>query len=354
MDLELWQGRRVLITGHTGFKGAWLTFLLKKLGASVHGFSISRGPEGSLYLASHLVDLLDSEALGDIRDESEFAEYVERVQPEVVFHLAAMATVQDARSDPAGAFSTNVLGTYNVLHGAIEAGAKVIVAATTDKVYQNNEWAWPYREIDPLGGKDPYSASKSASENVIACLRELNPTISLTAVRAGNVIGGGDATSTRLIPDLASHWSASEVTNLRMPNATRPWQHVLDCLRGYILTAEAGLRGADLPPALNFGPIGSLSVLETAHLFYEAVGEKLKPNIASSQQPEHSRLELDSNLARNHLGWQPLISMRKSVQSAAQWYLSLRAGLDARVIAEQTVADFFTLAGLAKNERRET
>lgn len=349
MDVELWHGRRVLITGHTGFKGAWLTFLLEHLGASVHGYSIARGLEGSLYSASHSVDLLDSEKLGDIRDASKFAAYVELVQPEVVFHLAAMATVQDARVDPAGAFSTNVLGTYNVLQGSIEAGANVLVAATTDKVYQNNEWDWPYREIDPLGGKDPYSASKSASESVIACLQEMNPSVALTAVRAGNVIGGGDATQTRLIPDLASHWQTSEVINIRMPNATRPWQHVLDCLRGYVLTAEAGLRGADLPPALNFGPTGSMTVLETAQLFFEAVGEKLEANLASSHQLEHSKLELDSNLARNHLGWQPLFSMRESVHSAAQWHRSMRAGLDARELADQTVAEYFTLAGLVRN-----
>ena len=345
--MNLWRGRKVLITGHTGFKGSWLTQLLMKLGADVYGFSLEDAREQSLYKLSNLDLVLKGECFGDIRDPEALSLFFKRVNPEVVFHLAAIATVQEAADSPRDAISTNVMGTFNVLNQAVSSGARVVIAATTDKVYKNREWLWPYRESERLGGTEPYSASKTAAENVITMMQLDSGDSVITAVRAGNVIGGGDAHKSRLIPDLADSWLNDQVVALRMPFATRPWQHVLDCLRGYVLTAERSLLGVELPPALNFGPTGSMTVLETSETFFQALGAKLSWTTSNLTGKEHYKLELDSNLALSVVGWKPLLSMHEAVTQSARWYGGLASGSSVTELVARDMDSFLRLDSLA-------
>ena len=257
LDYKFWHGKRVLLTGHTGFKGGWLALWLHRLGAHVIGISLPPTTSPNLFDLAKINELCDSHFC-DIRNIEALTTLVSSAQPEVVFHLAAQPLVRHSYQKPAETFDTNVLGTAHLLDALRGLrSVKAVVMVTTDKVYRNNEWRWPYREDDILGGKDPYSASKAASEIVIASYRDsflAEQGVAVASARAGNVIGGGDWSADRLIPDTVRSWQKSETLKIRRPNAIRPWQHVLEPLAGYLTLAEQLWKNASLAGAYNFGP----------------------------------------------------------------------------------------------------
>lgn len=329
---NIYKNRRVLVTGHTGFKGSWLVLWLQMLGAKITGISLP-----SVTLPNHWKLLgLDIESLCiDIRDESLLRQKIVEVNPEIVFHLAAQPLVRSSYLQPLETWATNVMGTANVLDSCrqVEALAAIVVV-TTDKCYENKEWVWGYREIDPLGGHDPYSASKAGSELVAASYRRsfFNTTNSplLATARAGNVIGGGDWSVDRLIPDLVRSVEKGKSLEIRSPNATRPWQHVLDCLSGYLILGQKLLEeNKSCADAWNFGPDreGNRQV--------DQVLSRLKADWPSVQwhcntagQPHEAQLlHLDSSKAREQLLWSPVWTFDEGASATAEWYRTwLEAG----------------------------
>ncbi len=321
--------KKVLITGHTGFKGSWLALWLKCLGANILGISLD--PETAPNHWDHLNLEIDEFRI-DIRNESLLKQAINKLQPEIIFHLAAQPLVRRSYSNPIETWSTNVMGTANLLENCRHCSSiKAIVAITTDKVYENREWVWGYREIDALGGRDPYSASKSACEIVINSYRDAffnqeKPPL-LASARAGNVIGGGDWCTDRLIPDIAKATSQNEIIKIRSPKSTRPWQHVLDCLSGYLLLGEKLLDSSSLPfaKAWNFGPKAEDNINVESII---ALLQKHWPDIkwtdtgAEKQPHEASLLYLDSSQANSKLKWKPTWNLEKAVEMTAKWYHS--------------------------------
>ncbi|MCF6324127.1 MAG: CDP-glucose 4,6-dehydratase [Gammaproteobacteria bacterium] len=322
---DTYRDRRVLVTGHTGFKGSWLTFWLNQLGAQIG--CISLNPESEL---NHwdLLNLSVEDFRLDIQNAEKVRAAIEVFRPEIVFHLAAQSLVRRSYRKPIENWSSNVMGTAHVLEACrhIES-VKAIVAVTTDKVYANKEWPWGYRENDRLGGHDPYSASKAACELLIDSYRkafycEDNAPL-LASARAGNVIGGGDWSEDRLIPDLIRSVCQDESLTIRSPHATRPWQHVLECLTGYLLLGQRLLDGREEDGcAWNFGPAleGNRTVEEVLVLLQE-YWPKLKWGQTDTQQPhESSLLYLDHAKAKAGLEWQPVWSLEQALQATADWY----------------------------------
>jgi CDP-glucose 4,6-dehydratase len=325
MGLEFWRYRKVLLTGHTGFKGAWLTLWLQKLGAQVAGIALAPNTKPSLFEILGPWNGLDSRML-DVNDRAATAATVAGSGAEIVIHLAAQSLVLEGHRDPPATFGTNVLGTAHLLEGALQAkDLRAVLVVTTDKVYANAEHGRPFREDDPLGGDEPYGASKAAAELVAASYRHKFKTAgkALATVRAGNVIGGGDWAKHRLIPDLVRALGDKAAAEIRNPQAVRPWQHVLDPLAGYLAYAERLAGGADLPPALNFGPPAenSRTVADTLTQFlahfpdhpgYRAAG--------ATGAHEATLLRLDSVLAQQRLGWRPRLNFADAVDWTADWY----------------------------------
>jgi CDP-glucose 4,6-dehydratase len=319
--------RKVLITGHTGFKGSWLALWLKALGAKVFGISLA--PQT---VPSHwdLLNIKMESAYIDIRDQTLLHRKLLAIKPEMIFHLAAQPLVRQSYIDPLETWSINVMGTANVLNSCrtLEGLAGVVVI-TTDKCYENKEWEWGYREIDPLGGHDPYSASKAGSELVAASFRKsffdtpASPLIATT--RAGNVIGGGDWSKDRLIPDLVRSIDTGDVLKIRYPNATRPWQHVLECLSGYLLVGQRMLEGdVSMATAWNFGP-GAEGNKQVHDVLDALQRHQLDVNWspeAAQQMHEAKLLQLDSGRARQHLGWRPVWSFDEGIKATAEWYFN--------------------------------
>ena len=340
----LWSGKRVLVTGHTGFKGSWLTLLLKDLGAEVIGISLPPDGQQSLYVDANISAEVSTEFFQDIRDEVATRNAVTATSADYVFHLAAQAFVRRSVRNPLESFTTNVCGTANVLMSSLTSknllGATIV---TTDKVYENLGTKRPFKESDKLGGQDPYSASKAAAELVVSAITKSNNPhrIPVTTVRAGNVIGGGDWGEERLVPDLIRTLNSNSSLFLRNPNATRPWQHVLDCLYGYLLVGESHLVNKQkTPKALNFGPRDSLSVMEVVHLFEIAFQKKVTQELLKSSIPESEWLELDSELAHSYLGWQASISQIDAVRQTARWYSDFASGQDARELMAEELRRF--------------
>ena len=343
---ETYSGRRVLVTGHTGFKGSWLTLWLRELGADVFGAALSPSTSPSHW---DLLELEIEESLIDIRDCDALSAALQAAQPEIVFHLAAQPLVRKSYRDPLETWSTNVMGTANLLETCRKTcSVRAIVIVTTDKVYENNEWTWGYREIDRLGGHDPYSSSKAAAELVVDSYRKSffhAPQAPLVAsARAGNVIGGGDWSEDRLIPDLVRSIASGEL-EIRSPEATRPWQHVLDCLSGYLLLGQALLeRKAGVAESWNFGPDleGNRSVSEVLN----ALGghwPELQWRVADN--PEHHEagyLYLESSKARARLGWRPVWGIDEALAATAGWYQGYLK--DGRVASREQLADYLAAA----------
>jgi CDP-glucose 4,6-dehydratase len=321
-------GRRILVTGHTGFKGSWLCLWLNTLGSEVIGLALDPPSEPSHW---GLLKLSIKDHRIDIRDEAAVRRVFAAERPEIVFHLAAQPLVRRSYCEPVTTWATNVMGTVHVLEAARHTpDVHAVVVVTTDKCYENREWPWAYRERDRLGGHDPYSASKAGAELATASYRTAflhGPSAPLLAtVRGGNVIGGGDWSEDRLIPDLVRSVSAREPLVIRSPCATRPWQHVLDCLSGYLLLGQRLLAGdGTCADAWNFGPDreGNRTV-EQVLRDLACTWPQLRWRVASSPQPhEAGMLQLDSAKAKMHLGWRPVWDLEKSIRHTANWYRRL-------------------------------
>ena len=330
-------GRRVLVTGHTGFKGSWLALWLGRLGAKVSALALP--PEGS---PSHweLLKLGIDARHVDIRDREPLAAAIARADPEIVFHLAAQSLVRRSYRAPVDTWATNVLGTANVLDACRELRSlQAVVVVTTDKCYENREWVWGYREIDPLGGHDPYSASKAGTELVVASFRRsffhAPSSARVASARAGNVIGGGDWSEDRLIPDLARASAAGAPLEIRSPHATRPWQHVLECLSGYLMLGQRLVEGdRAFADAWNFGPDreGNRTVEQVLAELGKGWPGMQWEHVAGEHPHEATLLQLDSSKARTRLGWRPVWSFDEGVAATAEWY---RAWLERKEIASE-------------------
>ncbi len=334
-----WQGRRVFLTGHTGFKGGWLALWLAQLGATVRGYALDPPTQPSLFTVARVGEAVE-DIRGDIRDSAALERAMQAFAPEVVFHLAAQPLVRASYQDPIGTFETNVIGTARVLDAVRRApSVAAVVSVTTDKCYENKEWVWPYRESDPLGGYDPYSSSKACAEIVSAAFRqsyfpveELGQPqghgVALATARAGNVIGGGDWSADRLLPDLLRGFLSGQPVRIRHPHAIRPWQHVLEPLHGYILLAEKLLtpdrdQAARFATAYNFGPSSedAQPVSWIAEQMATLWGEGASWQTDGSPSPhEAGHLRLDSSRARADLGWAPrLDDLDTIVRTALAW-----------------------------------
>jgi CDP-glucose 4,6-dehydratase len=318
--------QRVLVTGHTGFTGGWLVLWLRTLGCEVAGLALPPETDPNLFSAAGVADGIDSR-FGDIRDLAVVRRTVDEVQPGVIFHLAAQPLVSRGFAEPLETLATNVIGTAHVLEAArLAASVKAVVCVTTDKVYADRAWPWGYRETDRLGGKDPYAASKACAELVAGCYRDTMATRAngclIATARGGNIIGGGDWSADRIVPDFVRAAVSSTPLTLRNPGAVRPWQHVLALVHGYLALAARLLSGdAECADAWNFGPLGHEAVPVRA--LVEGLGRMwTMPAVAfgKSDFPETPVLRLDSAWARGALGWHPPLALDDTIKLTAEWY----------------------------------
>lgn len=337
----IWEGKRVFLTGHTGFKGSWMCLWLSKLGAHTTGYSLRPPTEPSLFDQARVSELV-TDVEGDVRDLDRLTHAMREASPDVVIHMAAQSLVRPSYDDPIGTYATNVMGTAHVLEAARRVqSARTIVIVTSDKCYENHEWHWPYRENDPMGGHDPYSSSKGCAELVTsAYARSFLSDRNVSTVRAGNVIGGGDWALDRLVPDAVRAFSRGEKVVLRNPTAIRPWQHVLEPLRAYLEIAARGARGA-----WNIGPDPS-SVWPVARVVDELARHWDGGWVQDTRSHPHEAhaLALDASKARNLLGWRPKLAIEPAIEWTARWYRRVAAGEDARTV---TLEDIRRYEGLS-------
>lgn len=333
IDKQFWKGRRVLVTGHTGFKGAWLSLWLNKLEAEVTGIALPPATTPNLFEATQLEKKIHSHFC-DIRNAAELAKIVHKARPEIVFHLAAQSLVRESYRDPLYTFAANVMGTAHILNALRGMpSVRVAVVVTTDKVYRNNEWHYPYKEEDPLGGHDPYSASKAACEMVIESYRLsflASQGVAVASARAGNVIGGGDWAQDRIIPDAVKAWENGQPLVVRNPEAVRPWQHVLEPLFGYIVLAQRLYREPKLSGSYNFGPatdevVKVKELVEWAKHFYGR-GEVIYSEEDNNAPHEAKWLTLETAKAQNVLGIRPKWNVREAICLTMQWYKDFYEG----------------------------
>lgn len=346
---EFWQKRPVFLTGHTGFKGSWLGLWLGRLGALVYGYALDPTTDPSLYVAAGVKQDLKADTRADLRDLSKLRSAVQAAQPEIVFHLAAQPLVRESYLDPVGTFATNVMGTAHLLdclRGI--TSVKAVVVITTDKVYHNEEWAYPYRESDRLGGHDPYSASKAAAEVVTASYRSSflgAQGVRVATARAGNVIGGGDWSNNRLVPDCLRAFADGRPVQLRFPQAVRPWQHVLEPLSGYMLLAQRLFSDEGFESGWNFGPAGDqghAEVGQVAQRLAQLWGEGAMVGLASHDHAPHEAglLRLDVNKAAAELGWRPRWSLEQALAATVSWQKGFESGTEARALCMEQIEQF--------------
>ncbi len=344
VDKSFWTGKVVLLTGHTGFKGSWLSLWLQSLGANVIGYALPPPTNPSLYVAANVANGMVS-IEGDIRDFSTLAKVTEKYQPEIVIHMAAQSLVRYSYVNPIETYSTNVMGTVNLLEAARQAGSvKAIVNVTSDKCYENREWIWGYRENEAMGGHDPYSNSKGCAELVTAAYRNsyFHPEkyqqhgVALASARAGNVIGGGDWAEDRLIPDIMRAIVQGKSVNIRNPHAIRPWQHVLEPLSGYLLLAEKLYeKGASYAEGWNFGPHdeGAKSVQWVVENLIQGWGKGASWVLDGGDHPHEAHfLKLDCSKARARLDWHPRRHLPDALHSIVEWHRAHRDGKDMREV----------------------
>ncbi len=343
---SFWRGKRVLVTGHTGFKGGWLALWLQQIGADVTGIALAPSTQPNLFELARVASGMQSHFC-DIRDAQALATLVKTAQPEIVFHLASQPLVRASYREPLSTFATNVMGSANVLDALRgQPSAQVAVMVTTDKVYRNQEHCYPYREEDTLGGHDPYSASKAASEIVIASYRDaylVQQGVAVATARAGNVIGGGDWSEDRLIPDAVRAWSSGQPLVIRNPQAIRPWQHVLEPLGGYLTLAQKLWEQPALAGAYNFGPqtYESGTVEEVTKLASSAYGTGTTNYDNNSNNPhEAGWLALEVAKARVALGVNPKWHLAETVQRTMTWYRAQQQGANARSLCETEIAQY--------------
>lgn len=342
-----WSGRRVFLTGHTGFKGGWLALWLRELGAEVFGYALPALATPSLWQVAQLAEVLPGQ-LADIRDAQALTHAVVNFRPEIILHLAAQPLVRESYRAPADTYAVNVMGTVNLLEAARQCDSlRAVVVVTTDKCYENREWVWPYREQDVLGGLDPYSNSKACIELLCSSYRASflqRRGVALATARAGNVLGGGDWSPERLIPDILRAWQQGESLTLRYPQATRPWQHVLEPLYGYLLLAQALVeQGEAAASAWNFGPDaeGIASVGEVVEqLARQWVGSVDWTQEAEPQPHEAGLLALDSSKARRLLGWNPRWSLQRTLEQTLVWHRAWQAGQDMQAFTRAQIVAY--------------
>lgn len=334
INRDFWNGKRVFITGHTGFKGAWLSFWLKSMGAEVFGYALPPSSSPDLFSLLNLDNEMQY-VFGDIRDFNNFSKTLKTFNPDIVVHMAAQAIVRQSYKNPVETFEVNAMGTVHLLEAIRHTqNTKAVVCVTSDKCYDNKEWHWRYRENDAMGGWDPYSASKGCTELIISSYRNSffnkddyrQHGVAISSVRAGNVIGGGDWGQDRLVPDIMKAFSQNEKVIIRNPSATRPWQYVLDLLSGYLVLAERLFKdGPDYMEAWNFGPNDNdektvLDIVKTVcTLWGDGARWQLDGN-AKANPHEAFTLKLDSSKSRNRLGWKPKLTLEKSLEYVVDWY----------------------------------
>lgn len=344
-----YSGKRVFLTGHTGFKGSWLTQVLVGWGAIVKGFSLQPDGQNSHFSSLGLESKIDHQ-IGDIRNSEELKQSISDFKPDIVIHLAAQALVRNSYKDPKTTFNTNVMGSLNLLEAVNYCDSvKALVYITSDKCYENVEWVWGYRETDPMGGFDPYSASKAAAEILFSsyfrsylCLKE---NFSCASARAGNVIGGGDYAADRIIPDCVRAAEISGSVELRNPNATRPWQHVLEPLSGYLVLGRVLFdHSLESGSAWNFGPSTErvITVEEVANRIFKILGSGQLVVDSSSKHPhEAGLLQLNCDKARAHLGWKPTWSGDLAITKTAEWYRDVSHGCSVEDITNNQIKEYF-------------
>jgi CDP-glucose 4,6-dehydratase len=352
--VSLWRGRRVFLTGHTGFKGGWLSLWLAKMGAQVRGYALDPSTEPNLFQIAKVGAVVE-DVRGDLSNRERLEAALVDFEPEMVFHLAAQPLVRRSYSDPLGTYATNVMGTAHVLEAVRKSpSVRAVVAVTTDKCYENKEWVWPYRETDPLGGHDPYSSSKACAELVSASYRSSffpvdrldEHHVAVATARAGNVIGGGDWSSDRLVPDLIRGFVKNEPVSIRRPKAIRPWQHVLEPLHGYIQLAEKLLeQKSQFASAFNFGPDGDAWPVER-------IATKMADGWGNGaawtrdEDPgahEAGSLRLDSSKARSELSWQAPLGIEAALEWTIDWYRAWHQGQDMHPITLAQIEGYESL-----------
>ena len=351
VNSNFWRGRRVFLTGHTGFKGGWLSLWLQSMGAEVHGYALNPPTSTNLFEVAEVGRGMTSSVIADIRDADRLREAMQRANPEVVFHLAAQPLVRYSYAQPAETYEVNVMGTVNLLE-AVRAtpSVKAIVNVTTDKCYENREWVWGYRENEAMGGYDPYSSSKGCAELVTSAYRRsfLEPAgVALASARAGNVIGGGDWAEDRLIPDFLRAIDAGATLKIRSPLSTRPWQHVLEPLSGYLTLAEhLTTEGMAFAEAWNFGPKDEDA--RPVNWIVEQLAEMrqdVKWQCDKAPQPHEANfLKLDSSKAQSRLGWEARWRLQTALQNTLEWHQAWRNGDDMRDVTLKQIAQYLTFS----------
>ncbi len=344
-DPAFWRGRRVLLTGHSGFKGGWAAHYLAHLGANIFGLALSPDTEPNLYSVSRVNEIVTG-GIGDIRDAADVAVAVAS-KPQIVLHMAAQPLVRRSVRAPIETFDVNTMGTARLLDALrVVDGLEAVLVVTTDKVYENLEHGHPFRENDSLGGRDPYSASKVCAEIVVASYARTYfdaRGVPLATARGGNVIGGGDFSEDRIVPDVFRAHVAGEQLVLRDPDATRPWQHALDCVTGYLVYAEALAKGENPPHALNFGPVSgaSLPVSALVDEMQKALGAVRGWRLADGPRPREMKLlALDTAAARAHLGFDDRLSDTAAIKETARWYADFASGKDMRTATARAIEDY--------------
>jgi len=346
-----WTGKRVFLTGHTGFKGSWLSLWLHRLGADVHGFALSPPTEPSLFEAADIAGLIAGHTIGDVRDGDALHTAMAKADPQIVIHMAAQPLVRYSYAAPVETYAVNVMGTANLLEAARKLGSvSALVNVTTDKCYENREWHWGYRETEAMGGHDPYSSSKACSELVTAAYRASFHSAGgpwIASARAGNVIGGGDWAMDRLLPDAFRALDAGEALTIRHPGAIRPWQHVLEPLSGYLALAEhLATHGAAFGEGWNFGPADSDArsvgwILDTV----AAMCPDLRWRVDGAPGVHEAHfLKLDSSKARARLDWSPRWALATALEKSVDWHRAWRSGQSASDISLAQIADYEEMA----------
>ena len=346
---DFWKGRKVLLTGHTGFKGSWLSLWLADLGAQLSGFALQPPTQPSLFEQARVDEIMESH-IGDIRDYSQLLDRMQAAAPEIVIHMAAQPLVRYSYAHPIETYATNVMGTVHLLEAARAVPTvRAVLVITSDKCYENREWFWGYREDEPMGGYDPYSSSKGCAELVTSAYRRsyFGPAgrqLAVASARAGNVIGGGDWAEGRLIPDMLRGFAAQQPVVVRNPLAVRPWQHVLEPLAGYLTLAQALVeQGLAVSEAWNFGPADDdvHSVQWIADCMVALWGGDARWKLDRAAQPhEAAHLKLDSSKARARLGWRPRWALEAAMRRIVEWQHAMLDGADMRQVTLNQIRDY--------------